>query len=77
MDINSDGKIPKAETEPVASSSSPRIKVEVSERKAKFYSCPLDGCSRKCETKKLLMLHLAMSHFLVKMGASYLSSGGK
>ena len=77
MDINSDAKIPKADNEPVAVASSAKLTVEVGERKAKFYPCPLDGCSRKCETKKLLMLHLAMSHFLVKMEASYISRRGK
>ena len=67
-----EAKTPKVEqTEP-----SPKGKGEAGESKARFFSCPLDGCSRKCETKKLLMLHLAMSHFLVKMESMYISSPG-
>ena len=54
----------------------PSLKVEDDGSKAKFFGCPLAGCSRKCETKKLLNLHLAMSHFLVKMEAKYISSAG-
>ena len=56
-----------------------KLKIEGTEKTdtAKFFPCPLDGCSRKCETKKLLMLHLALSHFLVKMESSYTSSAGK
>ena len=77
MDINSDAKIPKAETEPVASSSSPRIKVEVSERKAKFLSCPLDICSPKCETDWQWAMHFGMSFHLAKMESSYISNAGK
>ena len=42
----------------------------------KYFSCPLKQCSRKCETKKLLMLHLAMSHFLKKMEYKYISQAG-
>ena len=41
-----------------------------------YFSCPLKQCSRKCETKKLLMLHLAMSHFFKKMEAKYISEEG-
>jgi len=70
-DNNSNAKTPKVDADLVAPS--PKLKVEVGERQAKFFPCPLDGCSRKCETKKLLLLHLAMSHFLVKMEASYIS----
>ena len=74
---NAYGKTPKVDADHVAPS--PKLKVETGERKAtpKFYSCPLDGCSRKCETKKLLMLHLAISHFMVKMESRYISSAGK
>ena len=42
----------------------------------KYFSCPMKQCSRKCETKKLLMLHLAMSHFLKKMESKYISQAG-
>ena len=41
-----------------------------------YFSCPLKQCSRKCETKKLLMLHLAMSHFFKKMEAKYITEEG-
>ena len=66
--------MPKADPEQVETAA--KLKVEDSESKPMFFSCPLDGCSRKCETNKLLMLHLAMSHFLVKMESKYISSAG-
>ena len=74
-DNNTEAKIPRAEAK--QDEDAPKPKVEAGERKAEFFSCPLPGCSRKCETKKLLMLHLAMSHFLVKLESKYLSSTGK
>ena len=72
---NREAKTPKADPEHLETAA--KLKVEDGESKPKFFSCPLDGCSRKCETNKLLMLHLAMSHFLVKMESKYISSAGK
>jgi len=39
----------------------------------KQFTCPLKGCERSCETKKLLMLHLALSHFIVKLEEKYIT----
>lgn len=51
---------------------SPRAKKESTEaREMKMFCCPLSGCSRKCETKVRLMIHLATSHFLAKLEEKY------
>merc|ERR1719158_1048335 len=68
-----EAKTPKAYAEQVETAATLKVE-DREESKPKFFSCPLDGCSRKCETNKLLMLHLAMSHFLVKMESKYISS---
>jgi len=39
----------------------------------KQFTCPLKGCERSCETKKLLMLHLALSHFILKLEEQYIT----
>merc|ERR1712168_875231 len=39
----------------------------------KQFTCPLKGCERSCETKRLLMLHLALSHFIVKLEEKYIT----
>ena len=37
------------------------------------FSCPLVDCSRQCDSKKLLMLHLAISHYREELEDLYLT----
>lgn len=53
---------------------SPRTEIEE-------FSCPLPGCNRRCDSKKLLMLHLALSHYQDQLETLYIrgvcSEGGR
>ena len=44
---------------------SPRTEIEE-------FSCPLPGCNRRCDSKKLLMLHLALSHYQDQLETLYI-----
>ena len=37
------------------------------------FSCPLVDCSRQCDSKKLLMLHLAISHYREELEDLYIN----
>ena len=37
------------------------------------FSCPLVDCSRRCDSKKLLMLHLAISHYQEELDDLYVN----
>ena len=40
-------------------SSTSRKKLEVPE----YHSCPLSNCSRQCKSRRMLLIHLAMTHY--------------
>ena len=37
------------------------------------FSCPLVDCSRQCDSKKLLLLHLAISHYQEELEDRYIN----
>ena len=37
------------------------------------FSCPLVDCSRQCDSKKLLLLHLAISHYQEELEDLYIN----
>merc|ERR1719342_1587305 len=37
------------------------------------FSCPLPGCNRRCDSKKLLMLHLAVAHYQDQLEQLYIT----
>jgi len=45
------------------------------------FSCPLEDCARQCDSKKLLMLHLAIGHYMPELEELYIngvcSDGGR
>ena len=43
------------------------------ERMPNKFSCPLKGCSRQCDVKKDLMVHLAFTHYLEKLEIKYIT----
>ena len=54
------------------SSSSPRTPRQ-SKSEPQDFSCPLVDCGRKCDSKKLLMLHLAITHYQQEMEERYIA----
>jgi len=65
------------QTVSVSSPRTPRL----SKAEPQDFSCPLIDCGRKCDSKKLLMLHLAISHYQEQMEGLYItgvcSDGGR
>ena len=37
------------------------------------FSCPLEDCARQCDSKKLLMLHLAIAHYMPELEELYIN----
>ena len=53
--------------------SSPGPAAAIKTEDYKDFSCPLVDCSRQCDSKKLLMLHLAVSHYREELEDLYIN----
>ena len=67
-------KVDTSSDQPVISSPSPKTprRSRHPKEEPKLFPCPLSGCGRKCDSKKLLMLHLAITHYMEEMEELYI-----